>query len=76
MFGPDDRAANVPHVLGDVVVGPNTFGLPGTVEGKHPEHIVEKVENALPKDENRGFGAILRRSEKARIRILAIMVTV
>ena len=76
MFGPDDRATSVLHVLGDVVVSPNTFGLPGTVEGKHPHHVVEKVENALPKDENRGCAAIVRRSEKTRIRILAIMVTV
>ena len=66
----DVLAPSVPHVIGDVVVCPNTFGLPVTVEWKHPEHIVEKVEHALPKNENRGCGAILRRSEKARVRIL------
>jgi hypothetical protein len=63
----DGRAASVPHVLGDVEVLRNTFGLPATAEGKHPspEHVVDKVENALPKDENRGFGTIFaRRSEK------------
>ena len=51
MFGPDELAlslaAPVPHVLGDAEVLPNTFGLPVTAEGKHPEHIVDQVEKAL-----------------------------
>ena len=73
MFCPDDRAASVPQLLGYVVVLPNTFGLPVAAEGKHPEHIVDQVEKALPKDENRGCEALVPRSEKARIRILEIM---
>jgi hypothetical protein len=48
MFGPDELAANIPRVLGDAEVLPNTFGLPVTAEGKHdPEHIVHQVEKAL-----------------------------
>ncbi len=73
MFCPDDLAASVPQVLGYVVVLPNTFGLPVAAEGKHPGHIVDQVEKALPKDGNWGGAAILPRSEKARIRILEIM---
>ena len=73
MFCPDDHAASVPQFLGYVVVLPNTFGLPVAAEGKHPEHIVDQVEKALPKDENRGCEALVPRSEKARIRILEIM---
>jgi hypothetical protein len=54
MFSSDDLAASVPHVVGDAEVLPNLrlCGLPGTAERKHPEHIVDKVEKALPKDEN------------------------
>jgi hypothetical protein len=73
MFCPDDLAASVPQVFGYVVVLPNTFGLPVAAEGKHPEHIVDQVEKALPKDENRGCAAILPRSKKALIRIMEIM---
>ena len=54
MLSPDGRAAGVPRVLGDVVVLPNTFGLIFTAERKMPEHIVDKVEDALSK--NMSFG--------------------
>jgi hypothetical protein len=54
MLIPDGLAASVPHFLSDVVFLPNTFRLPGTAERKHPEHFVEQVEKALPKDRNRG----------------------
>ncbi len=37
MFGPDELAAPVPHVLSDAEVLPNMFGLPVAAEGKHPE---------------------------------------
>ncbi len=47
MYGPDELAAPIPHVLGDAEVLPNTFGLPVAAEGKHPEHIVDQVEKAL-----------------------------
>ncbi len=49
MFGPDELAAPVPRALGDAEVLPNTIGLPVAGEGKHSEHIVDQVENALPK---------------------------
>ena len=70
MFCPDDRAASVPQVLGYVVVLPNTFGLPVAAEGKHPEHMVDQVEKALPKYEDRGCGAISARSAKRGLRNL------
>jgi hypothetical protein len=54
MFVPDDLAARVPHILGEAEVLPNTFGLPVAVERKHPEHIIEQVEKAPPKYEDRG----------------------
>ncbi len=62
MFGPGEPASRVPRVLGDAEVLPNTFGLPVAAEGKHPEHIVDQVEKALPKYEDRGCGAIPPRS--------------
>ena len=71
MVAPDDLAASVPQFLGDAVVLPNTLGLHVAVEGEHPEHIVDQIEKALPKDEGRDCGAILPRSAKARMRILA-----
>ncbi len=52
MFDPDELAAPVPRVLGDAEVLPNTFGLPVTAEGKHPEHIVDQVEKALQLEVN------------------------
>jgi hypothetical protein len=71
MFVPDDLAAIVPHFLGDAEVLPNTFGLPGAVERKHPEHIIQQVEKALPKYEDRGCGTLPSTSSKEGIRILA-----
>jgi hypothetical protein len=50
MLSPDGRAAAVPRFLSDVVVFPNKFGLSNTAERKMPEHIVDKVENALSKN--------------------------
>ena len=50
MISPDDREASVPHVLCDAEGLTNTFGLPDTVEGKYPEHIVDKVEEALNRE--------------------------
>jgi hypothetical protein len=72
MFGgPDELAAHVPRGLGDAEVLQNTFGLHVAAEGKHPEHIVEQVEKALPKYEDRGCGAIPPRSAKQGLRTLA-----
>ena len=65
MLSPDGRAAGVPRVLGDVVVLPNTFGLIFTAERKMPEHIVDKVENALSKNMSLGRGTILLAPEKS-----------
>ena len=65
MISPDDSATSILHVFGDAVFLTNTFGLHVIAKGKHPAQIVDKVEKALPKDENCGCGAILRRSEKA-----------
>ena len=45
------QRASVPFVLDDVVVGPNTPGLPDAVEGTHPEHIVDKIEQAEDSEE-------------------------
>ena len=70
MFGPDELAARVPRVLGDAEVLPNTFGLHVAAEGKHPEHIVDQVEKALSKYEDRGCGAISARSAKRGLRNL------
>ncbi len=71
MFGPDELAARVPRILGDAEVLPNTFGLPVAAEGKHPEYIVDQVEKALPKYEDRGCGAIPPMSAKQGLRTLA-----
>jgi hypothetical protein len=65
MLSPDNLAAGVPHILGDVVVLPNNFGLMFTAERKMPKHIVDKVEDALSKDMNFGRAAILLGSEKS-----------
>ena len=46
-----------------------TFGLHVAAEGKHPEHIVDQVEKALPKYEDRGCVTITARSAKESIRI-------
>ncbi len=50
MLSPDDPSAGVPRFLGDFIVLPNKFGLSDTAERKMPEHIVDKVENALSKN--------------------------
>ena len=65
MLSHDSLAAGVPHILGDVVVLPNKFGLIFTAERKMPKHIVDKVEDALSKDMNFGRAAILLGSEKS-----------
>jgi hypothetical protein len=59
--------------VGDAEVLPNTFGLPvaQAAEGKNPEHIVDQVEKALPKNEDRGCGAIPPRCAKQGLRTLA-----
>ena len=54
MLIPDHLAASVPHVISDVVFLPNTFRLPGAAERKHPEHFIDQVEHALPKDRDCG----------------------
>ena len=54
MLSPEGLAAGVPHILGDGVVLPNKFGLIFTAEWKMPEHIVDKVENALSKNMSLG----------------------
>jgi hypothetical protein len=58
MISPDQRAAGVPHLLGDVEVLPNPFGLSDTAERKMPEHIIDEVENALSKNRRWGRGSI------------------
>jgi hypothetical protein len=59
MLSPDCPTAGVPHILGEVVVLPNKFGLLDTAEGKMQEHIVYKVENALSKNMSLGRATIL-----------------
>jgi hypothetical protein len=65
MLSPDSLAAGVPHILGDVVVLPNKFGLIFTAERKMPEHIVDKVEDALSKNMSFGRAAISLGPEKS-----------
>jgi hypothetical protein len=65
MLSPDSLAAGVPHFLGDVVVLPNKFGLISTAERKMPEHIVDKVEDALSKNMSFCCAAIILGSEKS-----------
>ena len=65
MLSPDGLAVGVPRFLGDVVVLPNKFGLSDTAERKMPEHIVDKVENALSKNMRLGRGTILLEPKKS-----------
>ena len=65
MLSPDNHAAGVPHILVDVVVLLNKFGLIFTAERKMPKHIVDKVEDALSKNMSFGRAAILLGSEKS-----------
>ena len=66
MISPDIRAAGVPHILDDVEVLPNPFGLSDTAERKIPEHIIEEVENALSKYRRWGRGPIILGPDKSR----------
>jgi hypothetical protein len=50
MLAPDCLAACVPGLVKDVVVLPDTCRLSLSVEWKHPEHFIEQVEIALPKE--------------------------
>jgi hypothetical protein len=65
MLSPDSLAAGVPHILGDVVVLPNKFGLIFTAERKMPEHIVDEVEDALSKNMSFGRAAITLGPERS-----------
>ena len=65
MLSPDGLAAGVPHILSDVVVLPNKFGLIFTADRKMPEHIVDKVENALSKNMSLGRATIILGPEKS-----------
>ena len=58
MLTPDPLAAGVPHIVGDVEVLPNPFGLPDTAERKMLEHIIDEVEKALSKNRRWGRGSI------------------
>jgi hypothetical protein len=65
MLSPDSLAGGVPHILGDVVVLSNKFGLVFTAERKMPEHIVDEVEDTLSKNMSFGRAAIILGPEKS-----------